>query len=176
MRPSTTARRYAEAAFDVAREDGDLDRWVSELRNMSDMIQRPNVRSYFDNPDVSTDEKLATLSQFFPEATPHVLNLLRVLTSRHRVHLMPPIAAEFEQLVRSARGILEATVTVARPVTDAEREEIRQRLSGATGKQVEIETQVDPSIIGGVIVHIGDHLVDASIAGRLQRLRQNLAV
>jgi F-type H+-transporting ATPase subunit delta len=92
------------------------------------------------------------------------------------MHLLPPILVEFEHLVREARGVLEADVTVARPLTEAERQEILQRLRTLTGKEVQIQVGVDPAILGGVVVRIGDQVIDASVAGRLDRLRQDLAV
>lgn len=78
--------------------------------------------------------------------------------------------------MRAARGVVEAEVKVARPVTQPEEQEITQRLRTLTGKEVQIHLAVDPSILGGVVVRIGDQVVDASVAGRLDRLRQELAV
>lgn len=176
MRPSTTARRYAEAAFQVARDDGDIDAWISGLQGANEVLQRPVVRAYFDDPNAAREEKVDALPRMFPDLRPHVLNLLRILTVRHRTHLVPGILAEFERLVREERGVLEAWVTVARPLSDEEQTEITQRLSDATGKQVEIQSRVDPAIIGGLVVRVGDRLIDASISGRLQRLRQELAL
>jgi F-type H+-transporting ATPase subunit delta len=175
MRPSSTARRYAEAAFDVARQ-GDPETWIAQLHQVEDLLQRPLVRQYFDEPNIAREEKVGTLPRIFSGADAHVLNLLRILTMKHRMHLIPAIAAEFERLLREARGVREATVTVARPVSEAERAEIAQRLGAALGKQVEIQTEVDPSIIGGIVIRVGDQLIDASVAGRLDRLRQELAV
>jgi F-type H+-transporting ATPase subunit delta len=107
---------------------------------------------------------------------PHVVNLVRILAARDRIHLLPSILQEFVALDREARGILEARVTVARPIDDREQEEVRRRLEQLTGKTVEIHTDVDSSILGGIVVRMGDRLIDASVAGRLQRLRQEMAV
>jgi F-type H+-transporting ATPase subunit delta len=92
------------------------------------------------------------------------------------MHLIPAVADELERLIRESRGITEATVTVARPVDEQERREIAQRLGTLLGKQVVIHTEVDESIIGGIVIRIGDQLMDASVAGRFERLRQELAV
>lgn len=176
MRPSTTARRYAEAAFDVARASGQTDDWLREMQSAQATYNRDIVRSYFADPNVSREEKIETLPRLFPGLSEHVLNLLRVLTLKHRMHLLPSVVAEFERLAREARGVLEATVTVARPVTESEQLEIHQRLRALTGKEVHIQMAVDPSILGGVVVRIGDQVIDASVEGRLDRLRQELAV
>ena len=176
MRPSTTARRYAEAAFDVAQRDGTTTEWLRQLTTVQDLLQRPAIRHYFDDPNVAREEKIETLPRFFPDVEPHVLNLLRILTSKHRMHLVPQVTTEFERLLRESRGVAEATVTVARPIGDDERRQIAQQLGRALNKQVEVRTQVDPDIIGGIVVRIGDQLIDGSVAGRLERLRQQLAV
>lgn len=176
MRLSTTARRYAEAAFDVSQRDGTTAEWLRQLTSVQDLLERSTIREYFDDPNVSREEKLETLPRFFPDLDPHVVNLLRILTSRHRMHLVPQVVAELERLLRESRGVAEATVTVARPIGTDEQQKIAQQLGRALGKQVEIRTEVDPSIIGGIVVRIGDQLIDASVAGRLERLRQQLAV
>lgn len=176
MRPSTTARRFAEAAFQVAQEDGQAEEWERQLGRASDALQDATARRFFEDPNIPDEEKTGLLPRLFPDAQPHLLNLLRLLTVRHRIYLLPQIRAEFDHLIREARGVVEADVTVARPISEAERTEIAQRLGQATGKQVDIRTRVDPAVIGGIVIRIGDHLIDASIAGRLQRLRQDLAV
>jgi F-type H+-transporting ATPase subunit delta len=176
MRPSSTARRYAEAAFDVAHQDGNADQWLADLRRVQQLLDRPIVRQYFEEPNVSREEKVETLPRLFPDLPEHVLNLLRILTNKHRMHLIPAVADELERLIRESRGITEATVTVARPVDEQERREIAQRLGTLLGKQVVIHTEVDESIIGGIVIRIGDQLMDASVAGRFERLRQELAV
>lgn len=176
MRPSSTARRYAEAAFDVAGRDGDADRWVQELEEVASAIQRPEVAAFFQNPDVSMDQKMNSLEGLFGHVRPHALNLLRILILRQRVHLLPTIVREFVAVKREAEGIAEAYVTVARPIEDSDRHAIAERLGELTGKRIEIHIDVDPSILGGVVVRIGDKLIDASVAGRLQRLRQEMAV
>jgi F-type H+-transporting ATPase subunit delta len=176
MIPSTTARRYAEAAFAVAQKDGNPEVWLRDLESMQQSLQDPQVAEYFRDPAIAQEDKLRTLERLSSSMSPHVLNLLRVLVTRHRLHLLPAVAREFAELQRQAMGIVEAEVTVARPVSEDEKRRISERLQQATGKRVDVEIRVDPSILGGIIVQVGDRLVDASVAGRLQRLRQEMAV
>lgn len=176
MRPSSTARRYAQAAFDVAREDGDVQQWMADLRSARDTFQDQALGLYFKDPNVPTEEKQEALRKVFGNVRPHVMNLLQILATKQRIHLLPAILEEFEELEREARGILEADVTVARPIDQTERGRIAERLGQVTGKQVEVHVQVDPAILGGVVVRIGDQLIDGSVAGRLQRLRQEMVV
>jgi F-type H+-transporting ATPase subunit delta len=176
MRPSPIARRYAEAAFDVARREGNVESWISNLGSAASAIEQPNVSGFFKDPNVTLTEKLETLERLFPGVQPHVMNLLRMLALRERMQLLPAVLQEFVALDREARGVLEARVTVARPYDESERADIARRLSSSTGKQVEVHVDVDPGILGGVVVRIGDQLIDASVAGRLERLRHELAV
>lgn len=176
MRPNATTQRYAQAGYQVARQDGDEDRWVSDLRAASEALQNQGIALYFRDPNIGHAEKLKTVDQIFDGVQPHVLNLLRMLAARNRMHLLPVITQDFEALHREARGIEEAHVTVARELTAQEREGIQRALSQATGKRIELTSDVDPDILGGVVVRIGDRLIDASVAGRLQRLHQNLTI
>lgn len=176
MRPSTAGRRYAEAAFEVAREDGDTRRWLSDLEVAAEALSDPRVEPFFRDPDEPRERKLQALADMFPNFPPHVLNLLRTLASRDRLSLLRPIVREFRELDRRARGVLEAHVTVARPLSDQERADVARRLEEATGKRVDLEAEVNPAILGGIVVRIGDRLIDASVAGRLERLRHEMAV
>lgn len=175
MRPSTTARRYAEAAFDVAREDGTVQAWVSTLARVAQAVQRPDVAGFFKEPNISREQKIRSASDMAQGGPEQVGNLLEMLAALNRIHLVPSILQEFRELDRSASGVVEASVTVARPLSDAEAIEIAQRLAQALGKKVELQAQVDPAILGGIVVRVGDRLIDASVKGRLDRLRNQLA-
>jgi F-type H+-transporting ATPase subunit delta len=176
MRPSSTARRYAEAAFDVARQQGDVPGWLAELNEAAKGLSHETTTLYFRDPNVPQEQKLATLEAAFAGVRPEILNLIRMLQLKGRLPLIPTILAEMRDLDRRARGIVEVTVTVARPIADAEKQEIGKRLGDTLRKNVDIHTQVDPAILGGVVIRIGDQLIDASVAGRLERLRHELAV
>ncbi len=176
MRHSSAARRYAHAAFDVARQNHDVDLWLRDLKSAAEALADVTVAHYFKDPNVPTEAKLTTLERVFPDVSTQVANLLRMLALRERLHLLPAIHEEFESLDREARGVVEAEATVARTFEDSEREQIARQLSNATGKTVEVQMKVDPAILGGIIVRIGDRLIDASVSGRLERLRQVMAV
>lgn len=176
MRPSTTALRYAEAAFAVAGEAGSVQQWNRDLELAARVLSAPQTLEVFRKPEIPRSDKLAILPQILPTIRPEVLNLLQLLTIRDRVALLPQVRAEFVRLDREARGVVEAEVTVAREYDSGERGEIQQRLAAATGKQVELRLRVEPRILGGIVVRIGDRLIDGSVSGRLQRLRHEMAV
>jgi F-type H+-transporting ATPase subunit delta len=177
MRPSTIARRYAQAAFHVASEEDNVAQWITDLAAVSDRIgSDAGVREYFRDPNVAADEKVEAVSVLFSNVHAHVANLVRELVSRQRFYLIPQVLGEFARLERAARGVADTYVTVARPVSDSQAKTIATDIATALGRQVEVHLHVDPSLLGGIIVRIGDQVYDSSVATRLQRLRQALAV
>lgn len=176
MRPSSAARRYAEAAFEVAAQTRAVAEWLRQLGDVRDGLESSTAALFFKDPNVTRDQKLETLAVLFPDVGPEVMNLLKMLAVRDRLHLLPAICRDMEALDRQARGVLEAEVTVARPFGQDEKNDIARRLADATGKHVDVQMNVDPSLLGGIVVRIGDELIDASVAGRLARLRHQMAI
>ncbi|MDA8204320.1 MAG: ATP synthase F1 subunit delta, partial [Chloroflexi bacterium] len=103
-----------------------------------------------------------------------VLNLIGLLMQRRRIELLPLLASEFQRLVDRRNGVTTATVTSATALSDDERRAVEQRLVQMTGGPVRVTTEVDPAIIGGIVVRIGDRQFDGSVRGRLERLRSRL--
>jgi F-type H+-transporting ATPase subunit delta len=93
---------------------------------------------------------------------------------RGRIELLPRVAAELRRMWEQRQGIVHAVVTSAAPLSQAEGDAVRDKLAAMTGDTVELELQVDPSLLGGVLVHMGDRLIDGSVRGRLERLRARL--
>ena len=173
--PSTVARRYAEAAFEVARRDGTTDRWTDDLRTAADMVARPELERVVDNPALPFTARRDVLEQLLrPLVSPQAFNLVVLAAQRGRAAILPAVAAEYQRLVNRERGIVHAVVSSAAPLEPGERDAIADRVREMTGAQAEIETVVDPSLIGGLTVRIGDRLIDASVRGRLERLRHRL--
>jgi F-type H+-transporting ATPase subunit delta len=100
--------------------------------------------------------------------------LVRLLLERHKLELLGPIAAEYQRLLNQKRGVVSALVTSAKPLTPDEDAAVRARVAQLTGATVDVTTAVDPALIGGLTVRIGDRLIDASVRGRLERLREQL--
>lgn len=174
-RPSTAARRYAEAAFELARRDGTLDRWLADLRVAAEVAANPDVAGVLDNPAVPFGSRRELLEKLLAgRVSPQALNLTLLLAKRGRIAVLPAVVAEYKRLVDRERGIVVATITSAAPLEAAELEAISARIHGMTGSQVELETRDDPELIGGVTVRIGDRLIDASVRGRLERLRDQI--
>jgi F-type H+-transporting ATPase subunit delta len=174
-RPTSAARRYAEAAFQLAARDDTHDAWANDLAIAVQLVGDPRVARIVSNPSVPLADRSATIGRLLDgRVSPLVVNLVRLLDQRGRLALLPAIAAEFTRLLDALRGVVAATVTSAVPLDDKEVGAIRSRLETMTGRTVKLATAVDPSIIGGVTVRVGDRMIDASVRGRLERLRDQL--
>jgi F-type H+-transporting ATPase subunit delta len=174
-RPSTAARRYAEAAFELATRDGALDAWMSGLDMAASVLGDPTVADLVGSPAVPLRDRTAVVSRLLDGRVPPVVaNLARLLVERGRADRLPAVAAEYRRLLNRARGVVEATVTSAAPLTADETAAIRARIATMTGRTVDLTVATDDALIGGITVRVGDTLYDASVRGRLERLREQL--
>jgi F-type H+-transporting ATPase subunit delta len=174
-RPSTAARRYAESAFEIAGRDKTLDRWRRELDLAAGVLEDPVVARGLNDPTVATDVREQALQAGFGgQVNGPVLNLLRLLVRRGRIEDLPRVAAEFRRLDNIRLGITPARAVSAAPLKPAEVRALTARLEQMTGGRIELEQEVDPSLLGGLVVRVGDRLIDGSVRGRLERLRNQL--
>lgn len=170
------ARQYAAATFQLAAERNCVERWLEELRTVAGAIAAPGIGHTLASPVVAEADKFAALRISMQGIDPLVLNLLFLLIRRRRINLIGIIAAAFARLVDERRGIVLAEVTTAVPLGEQERVQVARRLATALGgKQVQMRLAVDPRIIGGLVVRVGDKLINGSVAGRLESLRRELA-
>jgi F-type H+-transporting ATPase subunit delta len=174
-RSTSAARRYAEAAFQLATRDDTFDSWTADLDLAAQLVGDDRVARVVDNPSVALAERQATLGRLLARrVSPLTLNLVRLLDQRGRLALLPAIAAEYTRLLDALRGVVAATVTSAAPLGSEETAAIRTRIESMTGRTVKLATAVDPALIGGLTVRVGDRMIDASVRGRLERLRDQL--
>jgi F-type H+-transporting ATPase subunit delta len=170
------ARRYAEAAFDIARRDGSVDLWLAQLDRAAAAVADPGVMRRLENPRAPLAERHAALiSVLGADLAAQVANLIGLLMRRRRLDALPRIAHEFRRLYNRDAGIVEAVATSAAQLDSAEVDALRTRLEQMSGARVELVVNVDPSLLGGVQVRLGDRLIDGSVRGRLERLRVRLA-
>jgi F-type H+-transporting ATPase subunit delta len=175
-RPTTAGRRYAEAAFELADRDDALDGWADGLTLAARFAADEGLVHVVDNPAIPHADRLAAVARLLEgRVVPGVLNLARLLAQRGRFETLPAIAAEYTRLLNRRRGIVEAVVTSAQPLTADETKALRARVEAMTGSGVDLRAEVDPALIGGLTVRVGDQLLDASLRGRLERLRDQLA-
>lgn len=172
---SSAATRYAQAVFSLGKERGTLDVWQSDLTDLATLTGDSRVSTYLSNPSITADTKLATLEATLPSTVqPELRNLAKLLVVRGRTNLIPQIREIFEDQVRTERGITVAQVTTSEPLTAEEEALVREKLAAMTGNTIEITATVDPDIIGGIVVRIGDQVIDGSVRNKLERMRTRL--
>jgi F-type H+-transporting ATPase subunit delta len=172
---SSAATRYAQAVFSLGKERGTLDVWQSDLTDLATLTGDSRVSSYLKNPSITADTKLATLEASLPSTVqPELRNLAKLLVVRDRTDLIPQIREIFEDQVRAERGITVAQVTTAEPLTADEEALVREKLASMTGNTIEITSTIDPDLIGGIVVRIGDQVIDGSVRNKLERMRTRL--
>ena len=174
-RSTSTARRYAEAAFQLASRDGTLDAWAEGLDLAARTTADERVLRQVDSPARPYADRVKTLEQLLGGRVPEgVLRLAALLARRGGVERLGAVSAEYRRLLDAERGVVQARVTSAAPLTPEETEAIRAWVEKSTGKTVTLSARVDESLIGGLTVGVGDTLLDASVRGRLERLRNDL--
>jgi F-type H+-transporting ATPase subunit delta len=174
-RRDTAARRYAEAAFEVAQRDGTVETWRSELQMAAAALADERVARHLSNPAVPLEKRAAVVNGALAKAVSRpVLNLIQLQLRRGRIEQLARVADEFRRLDNRRQGITAATATAAAELTPSEVDALTRRLEQFTGGRVELDLAVDPSLLGGLVVRVGDRLIDGSVRGRLERLRNQL--
>lgn len=172
----SVSRNYAEALLALANKANDADTWGKLLRQLADAISSDRQLSNFlESPRIAGEIKSQVLSKALGDRVPSLfLRFLKQLVKNRRQMMIPEIAAEYETLRDAASGIVHARVTVAREANDEETRMIADRLSKAIGKTVIPHLAVDSRIIGGVVVRIGDKVMDGSLRRKLSLLRRKM--
>lgn len=171
------ARRYARALFLAARAAGKVERAEADLVLVQDIFgQVPELRQILGGVAVPRPRQRELLRRIFAGRVDDlVLNLLLLLLDERRLRLLDQIAREFRIMADEARGIALVEVISARPLSGPAEEALRQGLERKLGRRVRMECRVDPALVGGVQVKIGDTLYDGSVRGQLERLRERMA-
>lgn len=174
-RRDTSARRYAEAAFEMGRADGTLDAWERDMATIGVTMRHPELRSLLLHPAVPFADKERVLRRVMGRGVAAApINLVLLMVRRGRPGAIERMIERFTELLRRNRGIALAEVRTALALDDGQRAELASRLRALTGSRVEMDETVDPDLIGGIAVRIGDQLYDATVRSRLERLRERL--
>jgi F-type H+-transporting ATPase subunit delta len=177
MREPTIARNYAEALLELSRRSGgELRAWREMIEGVGNAVESDRrLRVFLESPRVSMKQKNDILQKAYGSQMPRTfVRFLQTLVRNRRQMLIPQIARSFQDLVDQVEGRVHASVTVARETDDRDREVITGQLSRALGKDVVPHYFVNPAILGGVIVRVGDTVLDGSVRRRLQTLRTRM--
>ncbi len=169
----TLARPYARAAYQAARDTGSTGDWSQALAFAARVAADPKVNDLLGDPRLTRADAVKLLS---PEhASEAVRNFLGLLAQNGRLKLLPEIAGLFEQFRAEAEKIVRAKITSAAPMTQAEVDTLVSALKRRFGREVEVESSIDESLIGGAVIDTGELVIDGSLKGKLSRLESALA-
>lgn len=173
---TTLARPYARAVFEVARDAGQMPAWSDKLELASALAASPEIRQFSSDPRVSRDQLLKLLADLGEGRFDDQFNaFIKVLVNYGRLDLLPEIAAQYEHYRREAEARIRVEVSSAMPLSDEEVDGLSQRLQARFGREVDLDIEVDASLIGGAVIRAGDQVIDGSVRGRLEQLGRSLS-
>ena len=179
---NTIARPYAQAAFELAHESGELAAWADGLSVAGELLADGQVAVFLSNPALDNDKRLEFLTGLFGNAKATVLagkdrkgtNFLKLLLEYRRVNVLPEIAAHFEALKADVENTVDVTVTSASALSSAQQKQIAKALQTRLGRDVNLDTEIDENLIGGAVIKAGDIVIDGSLRARLEGLANAL--
>jgi F-type H+-transporting ATPase subunit delta len=170
MAKKATTHAYAQALLELATGP-----WLKGLRVANRRLRKEHAVARLEDPAVPVDEKMGLLASALVDVSPQVVAFVRALVNDGDLNKLDTICEEFETLVVRRSQYVLAHVRSAVPLTDDERAKLEQTLTQRFGSSLEAEYEVDPALIGGVVVRVGDEVIDGSLVGKLSALRERLA-
>jgi len=175
MARGVSSRRYAQAIFQIAQESQSLGRWQSDLEIMDTRLRDSQLVGLLENPKVLFVKKQELLRTVLAELSPLALNLAYLLVAKTRLGILHDLIVEYHHLVDVHEGREHVEITTALPLEKDEQEVIKAKLAKAMLKEVVVTTRINPAIVGGLVLRIGDQVIDGSVHTRLQGLKKSLA-
>ncbi|MBB1488347.1 F0F1 ATP synthase subunit delta [Oceanospirillum sediminis] len=169
---STVARPYAKAAFEYALSQGKLAEWSKMLAGAANAVSDPAVQNVLSNPAVAQEDKAGIVIDICKNLDDNGKNYVHTLSEVSRLSLFPQIAEQFETLKAEQEKMVEVEITSAYELTKAQQTKLAQALQKRLNREIKIQTQVDKSLIGGVLIHAGDTVIDGSVRGKLAKLAE----
>jgi F-type H+-transporting ATPase subunit delta len=170
------ARVYARSLFEVAKQQGKLDVVREQLGAFSDALaDNQELSVFFFSPYFSTEEKKEGLHKAVTDADPLVMNVLELLVENHRMPVIHRLRKEFDRLWDEENKLLPVDITSAVDLDEDVVKRLGDQISEQTGRHVQLNTHVDPDVLGGIVLRVGNQILDASIRNRLDQLRRSVA-
>lgn len=176
MSEAVVAKRYADALFQLGNEQGKIEQLVEEFHVLKEVFEtNSKLLTFLTHPRVNNAEKKQFIDEVFHDFSSDVVHTLKILAERHRIEIVPDIIDHFIHSVNDAKGIAEATVYSVRELTGAEKQELENTFAKRFNKQaIKLDNIVDPSIVGGIKLRIGNTIYDGTISGKLKRIERNI--
>ena len=172
---ATLARPYARAVFELAREGGDFAAWSEALAALSEAVAAPEVAALIGHPALTRAQLGEAFAEALKGASAPVRNLVRLLAENGRLRLLPAIRDGYEALRAEAEGRVDVRVTTAVEADEAIRGALAEAIARRLARKVNVSWSVDASLLGGALIRAGDTVIDGSVVGELERLRQAVA-
>lgn len=169
---------YAEALMSVAQSNDLIDRFGEDVSSLLNLLENSEeLQIFLGSPVVQAEDKKGVLRQIGGDQLhPYLMNFLMILVDRRRILFLDGILRKFQTLLRKLKQAVVAEVTSAVELTDAQRQGVSEKVKEMTGaREVELDTKIDPDLIGGVIIKVGSQVVDASLRGQLRRIGISLS-
>ncbi|GAA0436605.1 MAG: F0F1 ATP synthase subunit delta [Bacillota bacterium] len=176
MSNAVVAKRYAEALFQLGNEKATLEQLLDELRVVKKVVEdNEDLYIFLKHPRITNEKKKQFLDEVFNGLQIDVINTMKLLVERHRIELTSSIIDHFIQLVNDAKGIADATVYSVRKLADEERRELEDSFAKRFNKKkIMLTNVVDPTLIGGMKIRLGNTIYDGSVSGKLKRIERNI--
>lgn len=172
---ATLARPYANAAFDIAKNDQTLDAWSRRLALLGNAAQTDVVQRMLEAPDTEDSAKAKRLGELFSdELDDRSRRFLQVLAENKRLSLLPEISEQFEERRAEEEQVLDVEVVAAYALTDEQQQKLTAALGRKYGREINMSSRVDNALIGGAVIRAGDTVIDGSLQGRLLKLKETL--
>jgi F-type H+-transporting ATPase subunit delta len=166
---------YARSLFEVAKDQDKLDVVRDQLGAFADALSSTReLQVFFFSPYFSTQEKEDGLERAVTDADPVVLNFLRLLIEKHRMPVLFRIRSNYDRMWEDENRLLPVEITSAVELDDAVVRQLGDRIGEQTGRKVELSSRVEPAILGGIVVQVGNSVLDASVRNRLEQLRRQV--
>jgi ATP synthase F1 delta subunit len=177
MATSVYANNLAKALFETALKEKEMVKWLGDLRLVSDLTKDPAVFAVLQKPSVTLNEKSELIKERAGDISTQVLNTVAMLVEKSKLAELEDVVIEYQRLMDSYHGVEGAEVaevTTAIPLDEGDMLELGKKLAGIVGRPVVIKAKVDPSIVGGIRIMVGDKLIDGSLRHRLDMLSKEL--
>ena len=176
MARGASARRYAQAVFAIALEQGEPDRWLDDLALLSDAMANDDFANFLDAPQPTLSQKINLIEETLGDSVSRLaLNLISLLASRNSARLARSITESYQEMLDEYNGIERAEIVSAVTLSDDQQQRIETMLKDIVGKNITATSRVEPHILGGFVARVGDKVIDGSTRTRLDDLRRQLA-
>lgn len=171
------SKTYSEALFEVALEEGMIDKFLDEINFVADSMKEfPEFQELIKSPTINKIEKKQIVEDVFKEKiSQEMLNFLRIIIDKSRGSYLDAIRKEYRVKVNDHKGIVDAVATTAIPLSEEDKAKLVAKLSSMTGKTINLTNAIDKEIIGGVMVKIGDKVIDGTLKGKLDNIKDELS-